>query len=212
MGNVNLDSLFGSFDAAAPMQPGDAFTGLQAGDSSIGADAFSIGGTTFDPTMVGSTGANVEGFTPVDQLFAAPPLLELGGGTLNFPDGGGSLGFAVQDFNVYDGTGASATEVGSITGNDNVTDLLGLTDTEFTVASVTGDISADLPSVGSVFDAFNLGGGIENVYTDIPRTTGGADTITDTLVTLFGNLNLDSLVSGIEPPCRWTRRCVRRRS
>ena len=212
MGNVNLDSLFGSFDAAALMQPGDAFTGLQAGDSSIGADAFSIGGTTFDPTMVGSTGANVEGFTPVDQLFAAPPLLELGGGTLNFPDGGGSLPFAAQDFNVFDGTGASATEVGSITGNVNVTDLLGLTNTEFTVASVTGT-SADLPSVGSVFDAFNLGGGIENVYTDIPSTTGGADTITDTLVTPFGNLNLDSLVSGIDAAMPLDPGdCVRRRS
>ena len=44
----------------------------------------------------------------------------------------------------------------------------------------------------------NLGNGYENVYTDIPSTTGGADTITDTLVTPFGNLNLDSLVSGID--------------
>jgi hypothetical protein len=201
MGNVNLDSLFGGIDAAALMQPGDAFTGLQAGDSSIGADAFSIGGTTFDPTMVGPTGANVEGFTPVDQLFAAPPLLELGGGTLTFPDGGGSLPFAVQDFNVFDGTGAGATEVGSITGNVNVTDLLGLTNTEFTVASATPDADAsasDLPTVGSVFDAMNLGGGYENVYTAIPGVAGAPDTITDTLVTPFGNLNLDSLFGGID--------------
>ena len=77
-GNVNLDPLFGSFDAAAPLQPGDAFTGLEAGDSSIGADAFSIGGITFDPTL---TAGGAEGFTPVDQLVGAPPLLELGGGT-----------------------------------------------------------------------------------------------------------------------------------
>jgi hypothetical protein len=94
-------------------------------------------------------------------------------------------------------TGASATEVGSITANENVTNLLGLTDTEFTVASVTGT-SADLPSVGSVFDAFNLGNGIENVYTSIPGVDGAPDTITDTLVTPLGNLNLDSLVSGID--------------
>ena len=77
-GNVNLDSLFGSVDAAAPLQPGDAFTGLEAGDSSIGADAFSIGDTTFDPTL---TAGGAEGFTPVDQLVGAPPLLEIGGGT-----------------------------------------------------------------------------------------------------------------------------------
>ena len=51
IGDVNLDSLFGNIDAAAPLQPGDAFTGLEAGDSSVGADAFSIGGFTLDPHL-----------------------------------------------------------------------------------------------------------------------------------------------------------------
>jgi hypothetical protein len=196
-GNVNLDSLFGSFDAAAPMQAGDAFTGLEAGDSSIGADAFSIGGFTFDPTL---TAGGTEGFIPVFQLAAAPPLLEIGGGTATLAPGL-SIPLAVQDFNVDDGTGASATDVGSITGNEDVTNLLGLTNTEFTVASVTPDADAsasDLPTVGSVFDAFNLGGGIENVYTAIPGVDGAADTITDTLVTPLGNINLDSLFGGID--------------
>jgi hypothetical protein len=196
-GNVNLDSLFGSFDAAAPMQAGDAFTGLEAGDSSIGADAFSIGGFTFDPTL---TAGGAEGFIPVDQLAAAPPLLEIGGGTATIAPGL-SIPLAVQHFNVDDGTGASATEVGSITGNEDVTNLLGLTNTEFTVASVTPDADAsasDLPTVGSVFDAFNLGGGIENVYTAIPGVDGAADTITDTLVTPLGNLDLSSLFGGID--------------
>jgi hypothetical protein len=200
-GNVNLDSLFGSFDAAGPMQAGDAFTGLEAGDSGIGADAFSIGGFTFDPTLtVGGT----EGFIPVDQLVAAPPLLEIGGGTPTLVLGGQDfpIDLAPQDFNVFDGTGASATEVGSIVGNEDVTNLLGLTNTEFTVASVTPDAdagtSADLPTVGTVFDAFNLGNGIENVYTAIPGVDGAADTITDTLVTPLGNLDLSSLFGGID--------------
>src|SRR5271155_2278394 len=51
--------------------------------SATGADAFTIGDFTFDPFTVGTTGADVEGFTPVAQLVAAPPLLELGGGTPN---------------------------------------------------------------------------------------------------------------------------------
>jgi hypothetical protein len=200
-GNVNLDSLFGSFDAAAPMQAGDAFTGLEAGDSGIGADAFSIGGFTFDPTL---TAGGTEGFIPVDQLAAVPPLLEIGGGTPTLVLGGTDfpIDLAPQDFNVFDGTGASATEVGSIVGNEDVTNLLGLTNTEFTVASVTpaadAGTSADLPTVGSVFDAFNLGNGIENVYTAIPGVDGAADTITDTLVTPLGNLNLDSLFGGFD--------------
>jgi hypothetical protein len=198
LGNVNLDSLFGSFDAVAPLQAGDAFTSLEAGDSGIGADAFSIGGFTFDPTL---TAGGTEGFIPVDQLAAVPPLLELGGGVATLGPGF-SIPLATQDFNVFDGTGASTTEVGSITGNEDVTNLLGLTNTEFTVASVTpaadAGTSADLPTVGSVFDAFNLGNGIENVYTAIPGVDGAADTITDTLVTPLGNLNLDSLFGGID--------------
>lgn len=189
-GNVNLDSLFGSIDAAAQLQPGDAFTGLQAGDGSIGADAFTIGGTTFDPI----TAAGGEGFDPIYSIIGAPPLLEIGGGTVFLSGPGGSpLSIDQQDFNVYNGT----TEVGSIEGNEDVAQLLGLTNTEFTVASFTGT-SPDLPTEGSVYDVFNIGGGIENVYTAIPGVDGGADTVTDTLVTPFGNLNLDSLVAGID--------------
>jgi hypothetical protein len=194
LGNVNLDSLFGNIDAAAPMQPGDAFTGLEAGDSSIGADAFTIDGTTFDPQTIAASGADVEGFEPVSQTIGAPPLLDIGGGTPTIF--GDTIPLAPQDFNVFDGTGASATEVGSITSNEDVTNLLGLTNTEFTVSG--GDTGPGLPTPGSVFDAFNLGNGIENVYTAIPGTAGGADTITDTLVTPLGNIDLSSLFGGID--------------
>ncbi len=214
-GNINLDSLFGNVDYANPLEPGDALTGLQAGDSAIGADAFSIGGTTFDPltsTPDGSltgivTGA---GFNPVEQLVGAPPLLDLGGGTPTIF--GTTLSLSQQDFNVYDGSGASATEIGSITTNDQVTNLLGFTNTEFTVtssgapltiptdASTLADVStADgtLPAAGSVYDVLNLGG-LENIYTAIPGLDGAPDTVTDTLVTPFGNVDLSDLVSGLD--------------
>jgi len=82
-----------------------------------------------------------------------------------------------------------------------VTDLLGLVNSAFTVkdvAAADGGSASDLPTVGSVYDAFNFGGGFENVYTAIPSTTGGADTVTDTLVTPLGNVNLDSLFGGID--------------
>jgi hypothetical protein len=193
-GNINLDSLFGNVNYANPLEPGDALTGLQAGDSAIGADAFSIGGTTFDPTLVGGA----EGFTPVEQLVGAPPLLDLGGGTPTIF--GITLSLASQDFNVYDGT-ATTDEIGSITTNDQVTNLLGLTNTEFTVTGHTllpdAPAGAELPTDGSVYDVLNLGG-LENVYTAIPGLDGGADTVTDTLVTPFGNVDLSSLVSGLD--------------
>jgi len=191
-GNINLDSLFGNINDANPLNPGDALTGLQSGDSAIGADAFSIGGTTFDPTLAGGA----EGFTPVEQLLGAPPLLDLGGGTPTIF--GITLSLASQDFNVYDGA-ATTDQIGSITTNDEVTNLLGLTNTEFTVTGATplGDTPvADLPTEGSVYDVLNFGDGFENVYTALPGATG--DTVTDTLVTPFGNLNLDSLFAGID--------------
>ena len=158
-----------------------------------GADAFTIGSYTFDPFTVGAGGTDVEGFDPVAQLSSAPPLLELGGGTaIGFPLG-------PQDFEVFDPT--SGTDLGSIDTNETVTSLFGLTNAEFTVDSGTaadgGSVSA-LPADGSVYDEFNLGNGYENLYTDIPGAAGATDTVTDTLVTPFGNVNLDSLFGSVD--------------
>ena len=212
-GNINLDSLFGNINVANPLDPADALTALQAGDSSIGAEAFSLGGFTFDPLTSINDGSVTglitgEGFNPVNQLLGAPPLLDLGGGTPTIF--GITLSLSQQDFNVYDGTG---TEIGSIITNDQATNLLGITNTEFTVtssgapldiptdASSLADASAvdgTLPTAGSVYDVLNLGSGLENIYTAIPGLDGAADTVTDTLVTPFGNVDLSDLVSGLD--------------
>src|ERR1700733_5534542 len=157
--------------------------------SADGADAFTIGSYTFDPF----TSPGVEGFDPVAQLSSAPPLLELGGGTaLGIP-------LADQDFEVFDPT--SGADLGSIDTNETVTSLFGLTNAEFTVASGTaadGGSASALPTDGSVYDEFNLGNGYENLYTDIVSATGGPDTVTDTLVTPMGNVNLDSLFGSVD--------------
>ena len=138
-----------------------AFLQTAVAVADAGADAFTIGGFTFDPQLA----AGGEGFDPVAQLTTSPPLLELGGGTaLGLP-------LAQQDFNVYDPT--SGTELGSIEGNETIASLFGLTSTEFTVASVdpsAGGTDASLPTVGSVYDVFNLGNGYENVYTATPES------------------------------------------
>jgi hypothetical protein len=194
-GNIDLNSLFGNINDANPLNPGDAITGLQAGDSAIGADAFSIGSTTFDPILASGS----EGFTPVEQLIGAPPLLDLGGGTPTLF--GFTFSLAEQNFNIYDGT-ASTDEIGNITTNDQVTNLLGFTNTEFTVTGGTlaADAPADaaIPTDGTVYDVLNLGDGFENVYTAVPGVAGAADTVTDTFVTPFGNIDLDSLFGGID--------------
>ena len=196
-GNINLDSLFGTVNYANPLDPGDALTGLQAGDSAIGADAFTIGGVTFDPTLA----SGAEGFTPVEQLVGAPPLLDLGGGTPTLVLGGTPipLSLATQEFNIYDGT-ASTDQIGSIDTTENVTNLLGLTNTEFTVTG--GSLLADAPAGaaipvdGSVYDVLNFGNGFENIYTAIPGADGS--TISDILATPFGNVDLGDLFGGID--------------
>src|SRR5690625_2964881 len=108
-GNMDLSAMFADMNAANPLDPGNAFTALQAGDSGLGDDAFSIGGFTFDPFSVSDDGTTIEGFTPVDSLASIPPLLNLGGGQLtlstSYPESQPTP-FAPQDFDVYSGTGS----------------------------------------------------------------------------------------------------------
>ena len=124
--------------------------------------------------------------------------MDLGGGTPTIF--GTALSLASQDFNVYDGT-ATTDEIGSITTNEQVTELFGFTNTEFTVTGHTllpdTPAGAELPTDGSVYDVLNLGG-LENVYTAIPGLDGAPDTVTDTLVTPFGNVDLSDLVAGLD--------------
>jgi hypothetical protein len=51
--------------------------------------------------------------------------------------------------------------------------------------------SDDVPPTGSIFDTANLGNGFENVYTDLVGAgTGGANLITDTFDTPFGDFSV----------------------
>src|ERR1700736_2748921 len=71
--------------------------------------------------------------------------------------------------------------------NEVITDPFGPASAELLVTSSEEGTSA--PPVGSVYDVINIGSGFENVYSDIaPTTPGGADTLSDTLVTPFGNI------------------------
>lgn len=102
---------------------------------------------------------------------------------------------------MYSGTGDDATQLGTINTAVDVTNLLGMTNTQLIVTdgSDTGD---GLPAVGTVYDAFNFGGGFANVYVAAPGENG---TITDTFVTPFGSMDLSWLFSGMAAGSRWTR-------
>lgn len=152
---------------AGTTEPGD--TAPAAGDS------FTIGDTTFNPVQDDGS----EGFNPVTTLFSAPPFLQAGD--------------ADQSFDVTSGTGSDATDLGTVTTSENVSNLFGVHNTEFTITDVDpagGASDSDLPAVGTVYDVANFGNGFENIYTDIPGADGGSGTITDTLVTPFGDFNI----------------------
>ncbi|MEB3065256.1 hypothetical protein [[Mycobacterium] zoologicum] len=190
-GSTDLSKMFGGFNAANPLQPGDAFAPLQAGAAGGGDDAFAIGGLTLDP-FTGSGDTAEEGFAPITALGGAAPLLAIGGASLGDPSHQGN-GLASQDFHVYSGSGDDATQIGTINTGVDVTNLLGMTNTQLVVTdgSDTGD---GLPAVGTVYDAFNFGGGYANVYVATPGEDGK---VTDTFITPFGSMDLSSLFAGV---------------
>jgi hypothetical protein len=109
----------------------------------------------------------------------------LGGADTAPPAVAGSL----QGHQTFDYTDTASQTTGTFTGDENtVTD--GFADTNSEVL-VTSDLTgADAPPVGSVFDTYTFDDGTEtNIYSAIPSATGG-DTITDTLVTPYGDYTI----------------------
>jgi hypothetical protein len=85
-----------------------------------------------------------------------------------------------QDFS------ATGAYDGSFTGTvTNTVDALGVSNQEIVVTEPGATGLTD----GSIFDTLNLGHGFENVYADI-LGAGGTSTVTDTLVTPLGDVNL----------------------
>jgi hypothetical protein len=201
LGDINLSSLVSGIDAAEPLQPADAFAALVGHTSAGNSDAFAIGTLTFDPFTVTGSGTEVPGFATVPLSVTTPPVLLTAGGSAGNPASPSAYVLAAQGFDVYNGTSPSAVDVGTITAGEDVTNLLGTTNTELVVRGATaaggdtGAQAAELPAVGTVYDVFNLGHGVENVYTATPGADG---TVTDTLVTPLGDINLSPLVSGID--------------
>ena len=141
------------------------------GNISGAADAFSIGGFTLDPQLA----AGGEGFdrvVPLATVAAAAGDRRLGRSVIR-PTAATSLPKASMSTAAADQVPPT---IGTITTGEDVTNLLGFTNTQLIVTGATGSdggIASDLPTVGSVYDAFNLGNGYENVYTATPGTAGG---------------------------------------
>jgi hypothetical protein len=188
--------------AAAADDPDDSGSGSgSAGGPSD--NAFTLGGVTYDPGSDGwSNDVTVnappsgEGFAPIT---GNAPLLEISPGGVH----GELLQLTLntQTFDLYN----DGEQVGTAETNVNTGNVLGINTTQFTVDSVDAADgvdagSADLPTDGTTYSVADFGGGFENVYEAIPNDDGtAAGSITDTLVTPFGNIDLPTDFDAIAP-------------
>jgi len=188
-GNIDLST---PYDAIAALDPATPLAALASTNASLSDNAFTIGGTTFDP--------GADGFNTVHELFGIAPVLEIAGGQLATPDS--AFSFATQAVEAFDSSG---TDLGSVTLGENMSNILGfINTTQFGVASevaaagLTDSQIAELPAVGTIYSVTDFGSGFENIYEAIPNAdVTAASSITDTLMTPFGNIDLSSTFDAI---------------
>ncbi len=111
--------------------------------------------------------------TTVTDIAAIPPLYQ-----------------SVHQTEFFDTTSTGTLPAGWFEAQDNV--LTRTTGPRFSELLVTNsEQGTSAPPVGSVYEINNMGSGFENIYADIaPTTPGGTDTLSDTLVTPFGDIPL----------------------
>ncbi len=192
--NFRTSSLLGAAaagllaSAAVPAALAFADPSVDGFASTPGPDAFTVGGYEFDPYLGTPGFTNGEGFTVPPEITGTPPYFETGSVT-------------PQVFEVFSPATSStpATELGAFAGNENVTTLGSITNTGFDVGQLiptTANGIEYLPQYGTLWDVTNFGNGIENEYINIPATNLTSGSITDTLITPYGDYDLSNLFSG----------------
>ncbi len=184
----------GGLLSAAFLQAAVAVSDTGDTDTFVG---FTVGDLTFNDPVATFLGTTTPGYQALDPLFANAPLLSLGTDDALIVSLG-SQGFTVED--------SDGTTLGTIATSVNVQNLLGINSAQFTVTDadaadgLTSAEAAELPVAGTVYSITNIGGGFANVYAAVPNADGtGAATITDTLVTPFGNFDLPTSFDAIAP-------------
>jgi hypothetical protein len=115
------------------------------------------------------------------------------------------LDVAIQGTQTFDVDATGGDTAGSFGADVSTASTpFGINDEALLVTGATGDTGTavgDVPPVGSEFNIFTFGNsGFENIIADLtPSTSGGADVVSDTLVTPFGDytIPLSELVTGL---------------
>lgn len=131
------------------------------------------------------------GTAPVGTAIDLPNAYDItpaGAGTIDGIDGIQPEDIDVQGTQSFDYTDTATGQTGTFDADVAQSTIIfgDTTQEQLVVTSSTGDAPPD----GSVFEVYNYGDGYQNIYSDIPSTTGGANTITDTFVTPFGDVNV----------------------
>jgi hypothetical protein len=143
-------------------------------------DAASVESPSSFPVGDGYTIAAIPGFTEMFTGVNGLPPVDV----------------AVQGTQEFEVLNASGTVVGTFDADVSTSSTsLGVTDEALLVTSdgtgTAGTAAGDIPPVGSVFDAYTYdGSGFETVYSDLASTTPGAEVVSETLVTPFGDFTL----------------------
>jgi hypothetical protein len=119
-----------------------------------------------------------------DIIAADPSSAEVFNGVNGLPP----LDIGVQGGQEFDLLSSAGTTLGTFDADETKT-----IDSFGDVAQallVTKDLSGDSLPVGSVIETLSLGGGFENIYTDVASTVAGGDVYTDTLVTPLGDFGI----------------------
>jgi hypothetical protein len=173
------DSGYANIYTAIPSSGGDVITDTWVtpeGDITepVTFDAAAVTVADFTGAEIGSTG---DTFTPIS---GTDDLISVNG----IPP----IDMVLQGHEHFTVDNAAGTAVGTFAGDESTTADMAGTYTEAVLVTKdlggTGD-----PPVGSVFNTIDLDG-FESYYSDIVSTTGGANTITDTVVTPWGDYSM----------------------
>jgi len=106
-----------------------------------------------------------------------------------------AVGGSVQGTQLFEAQDTTSGTSGTFNADEaTLTDIFGNANEE---VLITQDVSGSAPPVGSVFDTYTFAGsGFENIYSDLASTTPGGDTISDTLVTPFGDFSIPVVFDG----------------
>lgn len=168
-------------------------TALQAADFTYPSTSAAFAGDSFVPDSDDDEYVNsIGGLAPFDQSVSG-----------------------IQDYDVNDATGQNLGDFSGVSFND--VNALGQTNQEILVDAYSGfrgggggfhggAADANTPPIGSFFDTANYGHGFENVYSDVAATDASPQSITDTFVTPFGDVNVPTSfdAAGALPAAKFT--------